>query len=59
MSDIDKLLYVLNMLNIEYYDYYRPSGEADVQICDHDSNIIAVMWFDADGKFESCAVCND
>lgn len=59
MSDIDKLLYILNTLKIKYSDYYRPNGRADVQICDRDTKVIGVVWFDADGNFESCDFYGD
>ena len=59
MNDLDKLFYVLDILDIKHYDYYRPSGKADVQICDHDSNVIAIVEFDADGNFQSYDICDD
>ena len=54
MRDIDKLLHILDTLNIKYADYYRPNGSADIQICDSDSRVLGVVWFDENGNFKSC-----
>lgn len=59
MTDLDKLTYVLDKLNIKYADYYRPDGSADVQICNHDGEVICVVWFDLDGNLQSCDIPAD
>ena len=50
MQDIDKLMLILNTLNIEYADYYKPDGTIDVQICDLNYKVLGTVQFDADGK---------
>lgn len=50
MQDIDKLMLILNTLNIEYADYYKPDGTVDVQICDLNYKVLGTVQFDADGK---------
>ena len=50
MQDIDKLMLILNTLNIEYADYYKPDGTVDVQICDLNYKVLGIVQFDADGK---------
>ena len=59
MTDLDKLIHILTTLNIEYADYSRPDGRGEVQICDHDFKSIGVVYFDADGNFDSCGVSID
>ena len=50
MQDIDKLMLILNTLNMEYADYYKPDGTVDVQICDLNYKVLGTVQFDADGK---------
>ena len=54
MTDLDRLILILETLKIEYADYYRPDGRADVHIYDQDMKLVGSMWFDADGNFKSC-----
>ena len=56
MTDLDKLIHILTTLNINYADYYRPDGRGELQICDQDFIPIGGVYFDADGKFESCDI---
>lgn len=50
MQNIDKLMLILNTLNIEYAVYYKSDGTVDVQICDLNYKVIGIVQFDADGK---------
>jgi hypothetical protein len=59
MPDINKLIYILDKLNIKYADYYRPDGSADIQICNRDGEVIGVVWFDADGNLQACDIPAD
>lgn len=58
MNDIDKLIHILETLNINYADYYSPDGSAEVQICDYDYKVIGVVWFDVNGIFKNCYSCD-
>lgn len=50
MQDIDKLMHILNTLNIGYADYYKPDGTIDVQICDLNYKVLGVVKFNVDGQ---------